>query len=81
MEYLLEVRWNDPTASTVARILSTLPADVEHTTGDWPDGTSRAFCVVRANGPEALDDVLDAIAASGADARLITGPPPVDRSG
>lgn len=73
MEYLLEVHWVDPTARTVARVLSTLPAEVEQTTGDRPGGTSRAFCVLRAKSPEALHKVLDAITESGADARVITG--------
>ena len=73
MEYLLEVQWTDPTAGTVARILSALPAGVEQATGDWPKATSRAFCVLRATDAEALAAMLDAIAASGADAHLVTG--------
>jgi hypothetical protein len=73
MEYLVEVHWTDPTARTVARILSTLPAEIEQATGDWPQGASRAFCVLRAENPEALDRVVHAINESGADARVITG--------
>jgi hypothetical protein len=73
MEYLLEVQWIDPTANSVARILSTLPAEVERATGDWPNGPSRAFCVLRAKNRESLDKVLEAISGSGADARVVTG--------
>jgi len=69
----VEVHWNDPTASSVARIFATLPAEVERATGDWPTGASRAFCVVRAKDRESLDKVIDAISESGADARVITG--------
>ena len=72
MEYLVEVHWTDPTAKSVARILSALPAEVESTTGDWPQGQSRAFCLVRAESSAALDRVVDEITQSGADARVIT---------
>ena len=73
MDYLVEVRWTDPTAGTVARILSTLPDELEQATGDWPAATSRAFCVLKARDPEALSKVLTAINAAGADTRVITG--------
>jgi hypothetical protein len=72
MEYLVEVHWTDPTANNVARIFSTLPAEVEQATGDWPEATSRAFCVLRARDPEALNRIVSAINDSGADARVIT---------
>lgn len=73
MEYLVEVQWTDPTAGSVARILSTLPDEVEQATGHWPDATSRAFCVLRAPDPHALDQILSAITRAGANTRVITG--------
>src|SRR5262249_15567067 len=73
MNYLVEVRWTDPMASTVARILSTLPDDVERETSQWPEPTSRAFCVLRAQDPGAVTKILDAINDAGADTRVIAG--------
>ncbi len=72
MEYLVEVQWTDPTAGTVARILSTLPDEVEQATGHWPQATSRAFCVLRATDPQAVDKILNAITEAGANTRVIT---------
>ena len=72
MEYLVEVHWTDPTAGSVARILSTLPDEVEQATGHWPQATSRAFCVLRATDPQALDKILNAITKAGANTRVIT---------
>jgi hypothetical protein len=71
MEYLLEVQWTDPTAESVARILSTLPEEVERETAAWPGATSRAFCVLRAQDPHALDRILSAIRESGAHTRVV----------
>ncbi len=73
MEHLVEVRWTDPTAGTVARILSMLPDEVEQATGHWPQATSRAFCVLRARDPQALDKILSAITEAGANTRVIAG--------
>jgi hypothetical protein len=73
---LLEVRSTDPTASSVAHIFATLPPDVERTTGEWPEASSRAFCVVRAEDPEAVDKILDAITEAGADTRVIAASQP-----
>ncbi len=72
MEYLVEVEWTDPTAGSVARILSTLPDEVEQATGHWPQATSRAFCVLRATDPHALDRIVNAISEAGANTRVIT---------
>ncbi len=57
----------------MARILSTLPDEVEQATGHWPQATSRAFCVLRATDPQALDKIVNAIAEAGANTRVITG--------
>jgi len=73
MEYLVEVHWTDPTADNVARIFSTLPAEVERETGEWPQATSRAYCVLRARDLQALTKILDAISEAGADTRVISG--------
>ncbi len=73
MEYLVEVRWTDATADSVARIFSTLPNEVEQATGNWPEATSRAFCVLRARDPGALTRILNAISEAGADTRVIAG--------
>lgn len=71
MQYLLEVRWIDPVASAVARVLSALPDGVEQTTGSLPPGTSRGFEVLRADSPTALSELVQAITACGAEVRLI----------
>jgi hypothetical protein len=71
MEYLLEVQWTDPTAESVARILSTLPDEVEGETGAWPGATSRAFCVLRARDRQALDRILSQITEIGAHTRVV----------
>ena len=71
MEYLLELRWADPVASAVARILSVLPDGVEPTTGSLPPGTSRGFEVLQIDSPGALTELVDAITRCGADVRVI----------
>ena len=71
MEYLLELRWADPVASAVARILSVLPDGVEPTTGSLPPGTGRGFEVLQIDSPGALTELVDAITRCGADVRVI----------
>jgi hypothetical protein len=71
MEYLLEVQWIDPTACSVARILSALPDGVEQATADLPTGTSKAFCVLRAEDPQALAGIVHDIAEVGVATRLL----------
>ena len=70
MEYLLEVRWTDPVASAVTRILATLPDGVEQTTSYVPPGTTRGFGVLRVESPAALADIVHAIAGCGAEVRV-----------
>ena len=71
MEYLLEVEWTDAVASSIARILSTLPCDVEQATSYVPPTMSRGFVVVSSNDRGLLDEVARAVAAAGADVRII----------
>ncbi len=73
MEYLLEIQWTDPAAVSVARILSTLPDEVERETGAWPGTTSRAFCVLRTRDPYILNRILSAIDQTGASTLVVTG--------
>ena len=71
MEYLLDLRWADPVASAVARILSALPDGVEPMTGSLPPGTSRGFEVLQIASPVALAELVDAITRCGAEVRVI----------
>ena len=71
MEYLLELQWTDPVASAVRRILPTLPAGVELTTGALPSGTSRGFEMLRIDSPVTLTELVGAITRCGADVRVI----------
>jgi hypothetical protein len=70
MEYLLEVRWKDPVANAVARILGSLPTGVEQTTGSVPYHMARAFSVLRVEGTRDVADVTEALAAAGAEVRV-----------
>jgi hypothetical protein len=71
MEYLLEVRWVDPVADAVTRVLSALPDGVEQTTASLPPGTSRGFELLRVDSPAALAELVGAITACGAEVRVI----------
>lgn len=71
MEYLLELRWTDPVASAVARVLSDLPEGVTPTTSSLPLGISRGFEVLRADSPTVLAELVDAIARCGAEVRIV----------
>ncbi|OGL05519.1 MAG: hypothetical protein A3J45_01345 [Candidatus Rokubacteria bacterium RIFCSPHIGHO2_02_FULL_69_13] len=66
MEHLLEVRWDDPIAEAVARILARVPEGVEQTTGQMPQGQGRAFGVYRSESLEVLEDLARAAASVGA---------------
>ncbi len=66
MEYLLEVRWDDPIAEAVARILSSVPGGVEQTTCHVPHGQGRAFGVYRSNNFEVLEGLVRAMSNLGA---------------
>lgn len=71
MEYLLDLRWPDPVASAVARILSALPDGVKPTTSSLPPGTSRGFEVLQADSPAVLTELVKAITRCGAEVRVI----------
>ena len=70
MEYLLEVRWDDPIAAAVHRILSSAPADAEQTTGHVPQSQGRAFVVYRSDSFETLEGLARAISDVGAQIRV-----------
>jgi hypothetical protein len=70
MEYLLEVRWDDPVAATIARILSRVPEGLEQMTGLMPQGRGRAFVVYRSDNREVFDDLARAISNVGAQVRM-----------
>ncbi len=71
MEHLLEVRWDDPIAHAVARILGSVPEGVEQATGEVLFGQSSAFVVYRSSGtPEDLDRLARALSALGARVRV-----------
>ncbi len=70
MEYLLEVRWDDPVADAVGQILRSMPQGVELTTGSVPRGQSRAFVVYRSNGSEVFEDLVCAVSKLGAQVRI-----------
>ncbi len=70
MECLLEVRWDDPIADAVARILGSAPEGVEQATGELPCGQGAAFVVYRFGNPAALDQLSLALSALGARVRI-----------
>jgi hypothetical protein len=61
MEYLLEVRWDDPIAAALGRILLSGLAGADQTTSSVPDGRNRAFVVYRCNNPDVLDGLRGAV--------------------
>jgi hypothetical protein len=71
MEYLLDVQWTDPVATAVARVLSVLPDGVEQTTASVPVTMTRGFTVLRADDAVALEGIVQAMAAAGADVRMV----------
>jgi hypothetical protein len=71
MEYLLDMRWADPVAAAVARVLSALPGGVEQTTAAVPVPTSHGFMVLRADHTVGLEQVVQAITAAGANVRVV----------
>lgn len=71
MEYLMEVQWADPVGRAVARILSALPDDVEQTTSSVPLGMTRGFALFRCANAGALADIAQAVAAAGAEVRVV----------
>lgn len=74
MEYLLEVRWDDPIADAVVRILSSVPEGMERTTGQVPGGQNRAFVVYRSDSREALESLTRTMSDLGAHV-LVTATP------
>ena len=70
MEYLLEVRWNDPIAAVVARILSSVPEGAEQVTGQMPQGRGQAFGVYRSDSLEVLEGLARAVSRAGGLAQI-----------
>ncbi len=70
MEYLLEVRWDDPIAAAVEGILSSAPPGTEQTTGQVPRGQGRAFVVYKSDSFDALERLAGAISSLGAEVRV-----------
>jgi hypothetical protein len=70
MEYLREVRWDDPLADAIGRLLRTTPQGVEQTTGDMPRGPGRAFVVYRSDSSEVLEGLAHAVSNLGAQVQL-----------
>ncbi len=70
MEYLLEVRWDDPIAEAVGRILLSGPEGVDQATSYVPQGPSRAFVVYRCDSLELLDELVQAVSNLGAQLRI-----------
>lgn len=71
MKYLVELSWTDAVASAVTKILSTLPPDVEQSTGYLPPGINHGFVVISADDRGDLDRLTRAVAGVGADVRVI----------
>lgn len=70
MEYLLEVRWDDPIAAAVGRILLSGPEGVDQATSYVPQGRSRAFVVYRCDSLELLDELVQAVSNLGAQLQI-----------
>jgi len=70
MEYLIEVRWDDPIAHAVARVLGSVPEGLEQATGEVPCGQGSAFVVYRSGRTEVLDGLARALSALGARVRV-----------
>jgi hypothetical protein len=70
MEYLVEVRWSDPIADALQRILVDDVEGVEQTTSYLPLGGSRAFVVYRCDRSEVLQGLVDAVSKLGARVRI-----------
>lgn len=70
MESLIEVRWDDPIADAIARILRSVPEGVEQMTGHVPQGQGRAFGVYRSDNVEILESLARAMVNLGAEVRV-----------
>jgi hypothetical protein len=70
MEYLIEVRWDDPLADEIGRLLRTMPQGVEQTTSEVPRGSERAFVVYRSDSSEALEGLACEVSKLGAQVRI-----------
>jgi hypothetical protein len=70
MEYLLEVRWEDPLADAIGRVLRTTPQGVVETTSDMPRGLGRAFVVYRSDSSEVLEGLARAVSGLGAQVQM-----------
>lgn len=70
MEYLLEVRWDDPTTNAVARPLAGVPGGMELTTGTLPRGKGRAFVAYRSDSLDQLTGLARTISGFGATVRV-----------
>ncbi len=64
MEYLIEVRWNDPLAEAIGRLLRVVPQGAEQTTGDVPRGPERS------DSSEVLEALARAVSKLGAQVRV-----------
>lgn len=70
MEFLLEVRWDDPIAASVARILSSAPEGMEQMTSYVPQGQDRAFAVYRSASLEVVEGLAQVMSNLGAQVQL-----------
>lgn len=77
MEYLIEVRWNDPLAEAIGRLLRTTPQGVEQTDSEVPPGPERAFAVYRSDTLEALEGMARTVSDLGAQVRITPVAPEV----
>ena len=77
MEYLIEVRWNDPLGDAIARLLRARPQGVEQTDSEMPSGPERAFAVYRSDSWEAVEGLARTVSELGAQVRITPVAPEV----
>src|SRR5262249_41650549 len=65
MEYLVEVRWEDPIADKLCQILADGLKGVEQSTSYLPVASSRAFVVYRSDRLDLLQSMVEALSNAG----------------
>ncbi len=70
MEYLIEVRWNDPLGDAIGRLLLSTPQGVEQTDSEVPPGPERAFAVYRSESWETVEGLARRVSELGAQVRI-----------
>jgi hypothetical protein len=72
-QYLVEIEWKAPIATSVREVLDAFSSNIEQTTREVPTSMSHGFVVVSAGDRQVVEDFAWALRAAGAHVTIVDG--------